>query len=55
MVQDRCVRQRLDRGHSHECRKFQIDDAKLIAVATAYALLRHNGVDLGKKDYLGPS
>jgi hypothetical protein len=23
-------------------------------VATAYAILRHNGVDLGKKDYLGP-
>jgi hypothetical protein len=23
-------------------------------VTTAYAILRHNGVDLGKKDYLGP-
>ena len=23
-------------------------------VTTAYALLRHNGVDLGKRDYLGP-
>jgi uncharacterized protein len=23
-------------------------------VATAYAILRHNGVQLGKKDYLGP-
>lgn len=23
-------------------------------VTTAYALLRHNGVDVGKKDYLGP-
>ena len=22
-------------------------------VTTAYAILRHNGVDLGKKDYLG--
>src|SRR5919107_5075487 len=24
-------------------------------VATAYAILRHNGVELGKKDYLGPN
>lgn len=24
-------------------------------VTTAYAILRHNGVELGKKDYLGPS
>jgi uncharacterized protein len=24
-------------------------------VTTAYALLRHNGVDLGKSDYLGPT
>jgi uncharacterized protein len=23
-------------------------------VTTAYAIMRHNGVDLGKKDYLGP-
>jgi hypothetical protein len=23
-------------------------------VTTAYAILRHNGVDVGKKDYLGP-
>ncbi|MBX9768407.1 MAG: DUF1993 domain-containing protein [Bdellovibrionales bacterium] len=23
-------------------------------VTTAYAILRHNGVDIGKKDYLGP-
>jgi uncharacterized protein len=23
-------------------------------VTTAYAILRHNGIDLGKKDYLGP-
>ena len=23
-------------------------------VTTAYAILRHNGVELGKKDYLGP-
>ncbi|HTJ80255.1 MAG TPA: DUF1993 family protein, partial [Polyangiaceae bacterium] len=23
-------------------------------VTTAYAILRHNGVDLGKRDYLGP-
>lgn len=23
-------------------------------IATAYAILRHNGVELGKKDYLGP-
>ena len=23
-------------------------------VTTAYALLRHNGVELGKADYLGP-
>jgi hypothetical protein len=23
-------------------------------VATAYAILRHNGVDVGKRDYLGP-
>ena len=23
-------------------------------ITTAYAILRHNGVDLGKKDYLGP-
>ena len=23
-------------------------------LTTAYALLRHNGVDLGKRDYLGP-
>src|SRR5690606_24658883 len=23
-------------------------------VTTAYSILRHNGVDLGKKDYLGP-
>jgi hypothetical protein len=23
-------------------------------IATAYAILRHNGVDVGKKDYLGP-
>ncbi|HEV7912688.1 MAG TPA: DUF1993 family protein, partial [Albitalea sp.] len=23
-------------------------------VTSAYALLRHNGVDLGKGDYLGP-
>ena len=23
-------------------------------VTTAYALLRHNGVELGKMDYLGP-
>jgi hypothetical protein len=22
-------------------------------VTTAYAILRHNGVDVGKKDYLG--
>jgi uncharacterized protein len=24
-------------------------------VTTAYAILRHNGVELGKKDYLGPT
>jgi hypothetical protein len=24
-------------------------------VTTAYAILRHNGVQLGKKDYLGPT
>jgi hypothetical protein len=23
-------------------------------VLTAYAILRHNGVDIGKRDYLGP-
>ena len=23
-------------------------------ISTAYAILRHNGVDVGKKDYLGP-
>ncbi|MGL4449434.1 MAG: DUF1993 family protein, partial [Shewanella sp.] len=23
-------------------------------ITTAYAILRHNGVDIGKKDYLGP-
>lgn len=23
-------------------------------IATAYAILRHNGIDIGKKDYLGP-
>jgi uncharacterized protein len=23
-------------------------------LATAYAILRHNGVDIGKKDFLGP-
>jgi hypothetical protein len=24
-------------------------------ITTAYAILRHNGVDLGKRDYLGPA
>ena len=24
-------------------------------VTTAYAILRHNGVELGKKDFLGPT
>jgi hypothetical protein len=23
-------------------------------VTTAYAILRHNGVDLGKRDFIGP-
>jgi hypothetical protein len=23
-------------------------------LATAYAVLRHNGVDIGKRDFLGP-
>ena len=24
-------------------------------VTTAYAILRHNGVEIGKKDFLGPA
>jgi hypothetical protein len=33
VVQNRVVGQCLDRGHAHECRKFQVGDAKFIAVA----------------------
>ena len=33
MVQDRRVRQRLDRRHAHKCRQTQVDGPNLIAVA----------------------
>src|SRR5262249_16029037 len=33
MVQDRCMRQRIDSCHADECRKPQVDGAKLIAVS----------------------
>src|SRR5215831_1492064 len=37
MVQDGCMRQRLDRCHAHKCRKPQIEGAKLIAVGLEIA------------------